>query len=104
MTNEVGVQLANCRECAYAPRCTEMDVRINYVVRREFGRLKNCAKRTFVYKAVEEKKRSAEHRCIVGRKLYGGRSTWSLNDGVQICTVRYEVTKTRKGTEDESRE
>ena len=65
---------------------------------------KNCTKCTFMYKAVEEKKRSAEHRCIVGSKLYGGRSTWSLNEGVQICTVRYEVAKTRRGTEDESRD
>ena len=47
----------------------------------------NCAKCTFMYKAVEEKKISAGIWHIVGRKVYNGMDTWSLHEDVQICTV-----------------
>ena len=76
-----------------------MDMISKYAVRREFGFSKKCAKCTFMYKVVEEKKRSAEHWHIVGSKVYGGRIMWSLNKDVQICMVRYEETKIRRSTE-----
>ena len=53
----------------------------------------NCAKHTFMYKAVEEKKISAGIWHTIGRKVYTSRDMWSCNRDVQICMVQYEVTK-----------
>ena len=58
----------------------------------------NCAKHTFMYKAVKEKKISAGIWHTTGRKGYTGRETWRGNGDVQICMVCYEAAKIQTGT------
>ena len=55
--------------------------------------LENCAKCTFMYKAVEEKKISAGIWHTTGRKGYAGREMWRGNRDIQICMVCYKAAK-----------
>ena len=98
--DKVGEQLADCWMCGIRTQCTGMVIgwmHLNMVSKicsqERVWVFKNCAKCTFMYKAVEEKKISAGIWHIVGRKVYGGMFTWSLNEDIQICMVWYEVTK-----------
>ena len=86
MTNvddEVGEQLADCWMCGIHTWCTGMVIgwmHLNMVSKicgqERVWSLENCAKCTFMYKAVEKKKISAGIRHMTGRKVYGSGSTW----------------------------
>ena len=51
-----------------------------------------------MYKVVDRKNKSAGIDRIRGREVYAGRDTWSCNEDIQKCVVRYETTQMQTGT------